>query len=232
MIVKLKFKEKFHYTGSSVLRKMFILCTFLQFFNSFVFSEITPFDNSFKELRLNSISFFQGDLYEDFKNNFVAHLNDGSAWKIHPEDQTRFNQWNINDIVHIYARTSFYWFKREHKFEICNQSRQETIRAMLVKYPEPPLRIVESESHISGYYMDFYTTTDAFGNIQYHYYPIYTYATTLWLSDASQWDIDEYCHFHNEEKIYIFLDRKNCSFILITAIERQAQWKKAMFKSF
>jgi hypothetical protein len=214
-----------------MLRKIIFLCHFVVLACSFAFCEAASFEHRYQKLNLACISFFDGDKYGDFKNDFVANLNDGSAWKVHLEDQNLFCQWDLEDVILIRVRTSFYWFKREHKFELYNESRQEAVRVMLVRYPEVPLYIVESETHISGYHMSFYTTTDGYGNIHYHYYPIYTYATTIILSDGSHWNIDEYCHFNDGEKAYIFLDQKSHTFILITEIERDARWKEIMLKS-
>lgn len=86
---------------------------------------------------------FYGDRHGDFVGDYVVVLNDGSEWKVHPEDSNVFSQWEINDIVHPRVRTSHYWFKREHKFELFNHTRKQTVKVMLVRYPTNPLRVTD-----------------------------------------------------------------------------------------
>ena len=86
-----------------------------------------------------AVEVFEGDRHNEFAGNFIAVLNDASRWKVHPMDEEKFRQWTIDDVVHIRLRTSKYWFKREHKFELYNHMKKESVRAMLINYPTQPL---------------------------------------------------------------------------------------------
>lgn len=77
-------------------------------------------------------------------------MDDGSAWKIHPEDTKAYRRWLAGDLVQPVARTSFYWFKREHKFRLYNYNSNEGLRAMIVSYPTNPVYIVSFQDIVIG----------------------------------------------------------------------------------
>jgi hypothetical protein len=89
---------------------------------------------------------FEGDRHKDFKNDLVTVLSDGSQWKIHPTQTTKFGSWQPGDSVQIGVRTSFYWFKREHKFYLKNLDKDKTVKAMLISYGDIPLQIVNTSN--------------------------------------------------------------------------------------
>jgi hypothetical protein len=192
-----------------------------------VLNATTHLVNQLECLHLKGMAIFDGDKYGDFKNDAVAILSDSSAWKVHPLDQGLFCHWNIEDAIHIRLRRSFYWFKREHKFELFNANRQEVVRVMLVQYPHDPLVIVEAKTYLADYHIAHYTTIDSRGNIQYHYYPVYTCKTRLQLNDGSFWTTGQNDHYEDGAHVYLFFDPQDeGSYILIKGIEREATWHK------
>ncbi len=215
-----------------MIQPKFLICVLLIFLNSHLLAELNLLDFSSTRSSLKAISVFEGDQYGDFKNDLVAFLNDGSAWKVHPKDLEKFSFWALDDFIHIQVRTSFYWFKREHKFELVNDSRKESVRAMLVQYPVNALVVEENEKYLASYRMKFYTTRDAHGNLQYHYSPIYTYKTKLRLNDGSIYITAANHHYSNGDKVYCFLDHEDqLAFILVKGIEREATWHKVSKES-
>jgi hypothetical protein len=108
-------------------------------------AEIIPFCN-----HIVSTALFEGDADKNFIGDYVVVLDNGSAWKIHPEDAVAYSKWYIDDLVQPFARTSFYWFKREHKFMLHNYSRNERLRVMLVSYPTAPLFITSAQEVAVG----------------------------------------------------------------------------------
>lgn len=87
---------------------------------------------------------FQGDKHGDFVGDTVAILGDLSLWKVHPKHTELFGHWKIGERIHIGLRTSWYFFKREHKFTLVNHDRNETVYVMMIqssnfiKIAEPP----------------------------------------------------------------------------------------------
>src|SRR5262245_25950916 len=66
--------------------------------------------------KLSGKTVYPGDEKGLFAGNSVAILDDGSSWKVHPDHTDRFSHWDSGDVVYVDARTTWYWFKREHKF--------------------------------------------------------------------------------------------------------------------
>ncbi len=87
---------------------------------------------------------FRGDKYGDFYGNPVAILDDGSGWKVHPRDAKQFLRWRLQDEVHVEIREQDYWLKREHHFYLVSNHTGEKVRAMLVKYPDNPLKVQDT----------------------------------------------------------------------------------------
>lgn len=168
---------------------------------------------------------YQGDRHGDFKEDLVAILSDGSAWKIHPDSGKLYLTWKAGDSIHIKARTDHYWFKREHKFLLYNHTRDESVKVMFVQHKTFPLQIIGTESY--------YKTT----------VPIYdkdnrlvSYAPAeprkvLYLNDGSVWVIREKLdEFQTGMSIYIGAQgRKDAfyDFVLIIGDERDAKWTLA-----
>lgn len=176
---------------------------------------------------LEGVAVFEGDRHGDFKNDFVAILTDGSAWKVHPKDRDNFAQWNANDIVHIAVRDTFYWFKREHKFELHNHTNNQTVRVMLLQYPREYFMIVQAEAYIADTHLHFYTTTDSNGNTHTHYYQVNDYEKQLVLNDGSIWIIkNKFGDFTFGNKVYVGVNdtNKGLYYSLISGTQREAVW--------
>lgn len=183
---------------------------------------------------IKGVDFYEGDKHGDFKHNLVVALDDGSYWKIHPKDQHTFGRWKMDDIVQVQRRTSFYWFKREHKFELLNRNLNETVRVMLVQYPINPLIILDSNVYVSKQTLKSYPTRDAFGNITYVYYWVYEYEKKLFLNDGSIWILTrDFDHFKTGYEVYLGGNNQETgvSFFLISGKEREAKVSKVRWGS-
>lgn len=209
-----------------------ILFTCLMSF--FLISEIASEENDlygipdYFPLSLESVDTFEGDQHRDFKGDFIAVLNDGSRWKIHPQDSSKFGKWNMGDPLHIACRTSYYYFKREHKAEIVNLANNETVRAMIVQYPTHPLFIAYIEDHESGIPLKMYTKGDQILRTKY---------TTrnnkyLHLSDGTIWEINtyysNYARLYPGKFVYVSFnkDKNGFCYFLISDSEREANFTK------
>jgi hypothetical protein len=174
---------------------------------------------------LTSSRLFNGDRHSDFRNDFVAILGDGSQWKIHPKDTNLFKTWEVNDVVHIRARTSFFWFKREHKFEMYNHTRNEIARVMLIQYPYAPLIILSEQTYLKNSELVPMKKRDADGNEITEYTLVNTYEKVIYLNDGSSWIIKEKIENFTPNK-YVYLGvndaREGLYFFLITGTEREA----------
>jgi len=186
-------------------------------------------DNQFQNLiptreSLVTADRFRGDKHGQFKDDFVAVLSDGSAWKIHPTEQTKFSNWAVNDVIHVAVRTSFYWFKREHKFELVNHTRNERLKVMLVQYPRTPLTVVLAETVLVGYsYVPHTTYINGTPITTYSHVP--NYEKKVALNDGSMWKIDgKYSSFSLGNRVYLGVNLINdrFSYFLITGLEREA----------
>ncbi len=160
---------------------------------------------------LNLFYPFEGDSYGQFRSNLVATLSDGSSWKIHPLDHDKMRYWKINDTVHVGVRTLFYFFKREHKFELVNHSREETARVMLVDYPDFPITIIKSIEYPKYSFFDGKLTL--------------FYRKYLLLSDGTICKILDDCKFKEGDLVYIgFNISGDYHNFVITGLEREATW--------
>jgi hypothetical protein len=207
------------------VKSLLFTCLLLTFaFN--VFSHESGWSDLSKYLStLESVEVYAGDEKGKFEGNFVAVLNDGSAWKIHPKDSEKFREWNAGEIIHVQPRTSGYLFKREHKFILVNHNRNQEARVMIVKYPEHSLKIEQCIELDQGH------ETCPFHN---------DYTKTLQLTDGSiwnialhtcQWEVEYpiYSLFQTNTKVYlgVFKDINSFSYFLITGIGKDANWKLA-----
>ncbi len=182
---------------------------------------------------------FAGDRHEDFVGDCVAVLNDGSEWKVHPSDTNKFNLWNINDIVHSRVRTSFYWFKREHKFELFNHSINQTVRVMLVRYPYAALAVtgfqdveVSRELKVRAL-IDAYgeVICDSYGDPIYESYWLISYVTYIYLNDGTVWTVKNNAGAFNLGS-FVYLSANNTAdgfkYFFILGSEREALWTEAI----
>lgn len=129
---------------------------------------------------------FDGDRHKQFAGNPVIVLSDGSSWKVHPQDIDMLSHFSPSDWVHVAVRTSWYWFKREHKFELVNHNNGSTIRVMLVRHKTVPLYIAHSEKFVSSY-ATYKTTTES--RTETTTVPVFSKKLTL--SDGSHWILSE-----------------------------------------
>ncbi|MEM1282834.1 MAG: hypothetical protein AAGG81_04695, partial [Chlamydiota bacterium] len=173
---------------------------------------------------------FQGDSHGDFRGDYVAVLSDGSQWKVHPDQPEKFQGWNVGDRIHVEVRTSFYWFKREHKFHLYNHNNGEYIKVMLVDYGDQPLVVIDATKPVAT---DSYTVpiirTDSNGNIYVvgHREVPCSYQSYVTISDGSVWTISkEFSKFKYGRKVYVGYNESSVSIdpLLISGIEREASW--------
>ncbi len=228
--------------------KKLLLCLLVASFPLFAVQEVSPEVKA--ELRLlgNTPRFmvrvldgtesFAGDRHEQFAGDDVAVLNDGSRWKVHPEDKAKFRKWNLGDLVYTDLRTEPYFFKREHKFKLYNQNLKQFVRVMLVEYPKYPL-IVQSYQDIevdrqliTREKKDQYgqTVKDSQGKPVMEQYWAIIYHRDLLLSDGTLWriakDLDS---FYEGKYVYLGLNLNTDSFayFLISGTQREAVWTNA-----
>jgi len=187
-----------------------------------------PFWDAFPELLTNLEAFypFEGDIKGEFRGDLSVILSDGSAWKTHPDDQEMVAQWHAGDYLSVCARTSFYWFKREHKFRLYNHERDESVKVMLVKHRDHPLEIIAtSDVYIKDVEMIPIFYYDQDGNLQLFWHFIFYYNKDLYLNDGSKWVIDEkFGQFLPRTKVYVGanVDESSYSFFLICGRERES----------
>lgn len=180
-------------------------------------------------LSIQTIAHFEGDRHREFRGDLVATLNDGSAWKVHPNDRYAFSCWQESDLIQVSKRMSSYWFKREHKFEFCNLSNGEKVRVMLVQYPMYRTFITDATTALADSYVKTYTWVDAWGFIHYDYYTIDVYHKILSLSDGTTWVIKDegtFACFCVNDTVYMGFntDESGISPFLISGLEREARW--------
>ncbi len=135
--------------------------------------------------------FFEGDSHGEFKGDYVAILSDGSCWKVHPGDRYKFSLWNSHDVIRVRKRNTFYWYKREHKFELYNYCNDETVRVMLVKYPFYPIQILATDIYKAETALRTFTWVDSQGWTHYEYYTEDVFHKILYLSNGSAWVIEK-----------------------------------------
>jgi len=210
-------------TKGIMLNKLLLSCLFSFFFVSNIAANDAAYVAPYYAIEACTI--FTGDKHGEFRNDYVAILNDGSGWKIHPEDRELFTQWDVQDIVHVGKRTSTYWFKREHKFELENHTRNQKVRVMLVQYPPNALYIVDSICYTTGY--ESVNHVDSNGTIYNTYVPIHV--KKVFLNDGSAWIIENqnnFKYYNKGNKVYLGWNSgtNGFSLFLISGIEREATW--------
>ena len=120
-------------------RTLFFFCLLLQFLGAHTITDTTLYEDA---------------KYPQFEGNYVAHLSDGSEWKIHPKDCEVYAQWTRDEEIDNGLRTSYYFFKREHRFLLKNGSRNEKVRAMILKHPDSSLpTITKTQDDSITYYI-------------------------------------------------------------------------------
>lgn len=197
------------------------------------FSEIIP---RFAD-ELIGFSRFDGDSHGDFRGDIVVFLADGSGWKVHPDDAKDLANWQVGDYITINVRTSFYWFKREHKFRLYNENIKESVKAMLVSHSDNPLIIVETSGiYATNTRLEYIWGTDEYGDptIIGIYEEPCDFMKDLLLSDNSKWAISSnFRYFFPGKKVHVGLNENTFSkgFFLISGIEREAKWSWAELNS-
>lgn len=178
---------------------------------------------------LNNSYLFDGDRHGRFSGDFVCVLNDGSGWKVHPKDTEKYRLWSPGDILHVQVRTSFYFFKREHKFELQNYSRNEIVRVMLVQYPSEPLSINAIQNvQVDGYYGT-KSTKDINGNTQTIKEWVPIFQKEIYLNDGTVWRLEKQKDanaFDQGKYVYFSVQKESSGFwyYFIAETEREAVW--------
>lgn len=179
---------------------------------------------------------FEGDRHGDFEGDIIAVLSDGSRWKVHPKNLVDFGSWQPGDPVHVGLRTSFYFFKREHKFYLENLKKDTWVKVMLIKHGNNSQMIVETS--------DVYPTAtyehpiqipveykDAYGNVFYHWITVgyetrpCNFVKELYLSDGNMRIITgRFGNFTVGKVVHIGYDKYDSESFLITGTQREAVW--------
>jgi hypothetical protein len=178
---------------------------------------------------IENVTSFEGDQYQEFKDNLLVTLNDGSKWKIHPKDTEKFNLWAKNDPLHIQKRTTKYFFKREHKFEFLNYANEETVRIMLIEYPTRALKISDVQTYLTNQENKLYSWIDVFGFVHYSSFTKNIYERWIELNDGSKWIIKDpelFAYYAEGESVFIGYNTNKSSVnkisFLIAGKERNA----------
>jgi hypothetical protein len=182
---------------------------------------------------------FEGDRHNQFAGDFLAVLNDGSKWKVHPKDTEKFSHWTFGDAVHIRWRYPNYWFKREHQFELYNHTRKESVRVMIIDYPAKAVAVqgyqdVEVDRYIGKRHIwDKYgnAVKDSKGDYLYEEYPVVTYQRDLYLTDGTVWRLKRNWHPYTEGKfVYVAANYEADGFhyYLIAGNQREAVFNEAV----
>lgn len=178
--------------------------------------DLTPYNH----LLVGTYS-FEGDKHGEFEGNSVAVLDDLSFWKVHPTHTDRFSEWKFGEEVHVTVRTSWYFFKREHKFALYNHERNEEVFVMLV---QSPFLIYEAQNP----------------NVvqTYNGYPS-AFRVNITLNDGGQWEVepgttditrdnkDKYFAVGTPAYVGYIKEDEGISFFVINELEREAHWRWA-----
>ena len=176
-----------------------------------VFVLILPCIALFAEAsRIEGFFVFTGDQFGDFRGDPVILLNDGSYWKVHFDDTDTVYNWCHGDTIRISRRGTKYFFKREHKFLLINETAGETARVMITEYGSYPLYITNIEGPF------------AHGDEEME--------KVVHVSDGSTWIINDHRNeFHAGALVHYGC--KECgddaSVFLITGVGRDATWTPA-----
>ena len=198
--------------------------------NSSLYSEIEKTDFVIDYLQahhyIEGFYVFEGDKHGDFSGDIIVVLSDGSAWKGHPTQSEELSQWESGDKIHIGLRTSFYWFKREHKFFLYNYTTKETVKVMLIKYGEDPLEITfASKPYPTDWRLVPIRGSD--GEIISYYREPCRYRKDVLLNNSIEWTVSENLKsFKVGKKVHYGFNHSgiNVDFFLITGKEREAVW--------
>lgn len=178
---------------------------------------------------------YDGDRHGQFAGDRTLILNDGSEWKVHPEDNAKASLWGMNEITHPRARLTKFWFKREHKFELYNHLRNETVRAMLIRYPYQALSVLSVVDLELRGDIKFRNAKDEYGHIIYdssgkpvvESYWEMIYEKCALLSDGTVWTLKSNEKAFSPGK-YVYVSANNTidsfTYILIIGSEREALW--------
>lgn len=157
---------------------LLLVCIFL---THNVFAEV-PDEHYFKTFHnMEGFSKYRGNVDGKYKGNLVVHFEDGSAWKIHPDDQNTVEAWLPEDIIHPeYCG----WSCRSHPLVLRNISLDESARAMFIAFPENALTVEQATSHFDHCYTT--ESEDYDGSITTTNHYVYEYIVTL--SDNTLWN--------------------------------------------
>lgn len=163
---------------------------------------------------------FEGDRHNKFSGDSTIVLTDGSAWKIHPKDNQKMNRFVPGDYVHVGVRTSFYFYSRQHNFELVNHNNGETVRVMLVRHAAYPKYITACEK--------IFDSDEPIGYSKKNK-PLAS-AKKITLNDGSVWILREKLgSFSSGNTVYMganFDDTHFDSFYIINGTQREAAFAK------
>lgn len=192
-------------------------------YHYYLTADLTPYKH-----KLTGCYPFEGDRKGEFKGNPVAILDDASQWKVHPTQVEQFLKWQNGEIVHVEVRTSWYWFKREHQFTLCNEDRKENVYVMMINSAS-----LASDASTPEY------TTSRITNLGYIHYE--DYRRNLLIKRGDTWykyEIESSrndSHFKNNSLAYIGynIDKEGyIAFFIINGNEREAIWRWARFNHY
>lgn len=175
------------------------------------------------------VSHHQGDEWGDFFNDFIVGLNDGSSWKVRGADSEKFANWEIQDPIVLRVYNAWYPFTRDHKFELYNAKRKESVRAMLLKFADHPLTIVKYETATRPVDVT-YRYTNQYGGVLW----VET-VRELWkirevtLSDNSKWAIYEralFSSFKEGDPVIMLPDDRYPYKYLSSGVGKDAYWTR------
>lgn len=227
-----------------MINKIVLFNLLLFFCFTTVFPDVENLDKNLSvRPKLVSIELFSGDRHGDFKGDPVIILSDGSRWKVHPKDEKIISRWNVDDEVKVSLRTDTYWFKREHKFQLINRTRNEKAKVMLVNYGPNPVKIIKTEIlkeliTIDGIYgvriprgqakIIFFSMLNLFSGSRNE--GLTLSAKKLSLSDGSVWIIPASRDYSLGKSVYLVKvqDSHGPFKILITGKEKEATWLETL----
>ncbi len=222
-----------------MIKKLALLCILPMFFAGQATAEIVNGTPDHVLRTIEAYYDFPGDRHGDFVGDVTVILNDQSEWKVHPDDTEKFATWYINDIVHPRVRTSSYWFKREHKFELFNHTRRDTVRAMLVKYPGNTMIVGGTQDYEVERQLKTRPMKDNNGEIvldnngqkvMESYWDI-KFERLVFFYDGSIWSVKDHLNEFKSGK-FVYLSANNqtdsISYFFIIGSEREALWTDAV----
>lgn len=170
---------------------------------------------------------YDGDEKGAFAGDTVAILDDGSHWKVHPKNTKEFLAWQNGDEVHVEKRTSWYLFKREHKFALVNHRNNEKVFAMIIASPHYIDVIYPPLPHQWVYNFGVKSPSRMMKN--------------LILNDGSKWQVEvdldyktiknnkefEDLYYHLDSPAYVGYNDENGKiyFFVIEGLNKQAKWR-------